>query len=90
MLKYESTEKSEITLRILREAAGLTQPELSQRLNCGIRIISYWENGHKIPRLDNAIALAAELNVSLKELSKAMGLDVSRVPDDKPIKKTKK
>lgn len=86
----QKSEKSEITLRTLREAAGFTQPELSQRLNCGIRIISHWENGHKIPRLDNAIALAAELNVSLKELSKAMGLDVSKVPDDVPLKKVKK
>ena len=76
-----------ISLKSLREAVGLTQPELSFRMGCGIRIISHWENGHKLPRLDNALALARELGVSLKELSKAMKLDVSGIPDDIPSTK---
>lgn len=69
-------------LKTLREAAGLTQPELSQKMNCGIRIIGDWENGRRVPRFDNAIALARELNVSLKELARAMHLDTLDVPDD--------
>ena len=86
-MQNHKCKESEITLKTLREAAGLTQPELSQKLNCGIRIISHWENGHKLPRLDNALALARELGVSLKELSKAMKLDVSGIPDDIPSTK---
>ncbi len=82
--------KNRSNVKTLRKAAGLSQPELSQRINCGIRIISHWENGHKIPRLDNAIALARELNVSLKELCKAMNLDVSGIPDDIPLSKKAK
>lgn len=73
-----------LTLKSLREATGLTQPQLSFRMGCGIRSISDWENGHKIPRFDNAIALARELGVSLKTLAEAMKLEVNEVPDDIP------
>ena len=82
--KKNSINQSE--LKTLRESAGLTQPELSQRMNCGIRIIGDWENGRRVPRFDNAIALARELNVSLKELARAMDLDVSDIEDDCPRK----
>ncbi len=75
-----------ISLKSLREAVGLTQPELSFRMGCGIRIISHWENGNKVPRLNNAINLARELGVSLKTLSESLNLDVSGVPDDTPKK----
>ena len=78
----------EITLKSLREAAELTQPELSRRMNVGIRIIGYWESGDKVPSFDRAIALAKELGVSLKVLAKSMRLDVSGLPDDEPIPKT--
>lgn len=70
------------TLKALREAADLTQPELSRRMSVGIRIIGDWERGQSFPRFDRAIALARELGVSLKTLAKSMQLDVSRVPDD--------
>lgn len=82
--KKNSINQSE--LKTLREAAGLTQPELSQKMNCGIRIITDWENGRRVPRFDNAIALARELNVSLKDLARAMKLDVSDIADDFPKK----
>ena len=71
-------------LKSLREAAGLTQPELSQRIKVGIRIIGHWEKRTKIPRFDNAIALSRELRVSLKTLARSIGLDSSAVPDDTP------
>lgn len=87
IMKKKIDSNSKITLKSLRESVGLTQPELSQRLNCGIRIISDWENGHKIPRFDNAITLANELGVSLKTLAKSMNLDVSGIPDDIPLEK---
>lgn len=70
------------TLKTLRESADLTQPQLSQRLGVGIRIIGDWESGRKMPRFDNAIALARELRTSLKELAKSMRMDVNSVPDD--------
>ena len=70
------------TLKALREAAELTQPELSRRMNVGIRIIGDWERGQSFPRFDRAIALARELGVSLKALAKSMQLDASKLPDD--------
>ena len=69
-------------LKMLRERAGLTQPQLSQKLGVGIRIIGDWESGRKTPRLDNALALARELGVSLKTLASSMRMDVEDMPDD--------
>jgi len=60
----------------------LTQPELSDRIGVGIRIISDWESGRKLPRFDNAVALARELGVSLKVLAQAMQIDIEGVQDD--------
>jgi transcriptional regulator with XRE-family HTH domain len=60
----------------------LTQPELKARIGVGTRIISDWENGRKLPRFDNAVALARELGVSLKVLAKVMQINVEGVPDD--------
>ena len=88
-MNFSSTMKEnhndEVTLKGLREGVGLTQPELSQKIHCSVRSIASWESRSKIPRLDNAIALAVELNVSLKMLARSMGLDVSKLPDDVPL-----
>lgn len=70
------------TLKTLREAAGLTQPQLSQRIHAGIRTIGDWERGVYSPSFDRAIALARELRVSLKDLAKSMHLDINDVSDD--------
>lgn len=75
-------DKSELTLKSLREAAGYTQEQLAKELNCGIRTISNWENGKKVPKFDNAIGLATKLQVSLKTLALSMKFDVSKTPDD--------
>ena len=72
------------TLKSLRERANLTQPELSRRMNVGIRIIGDWERGESIPRFDRAVALARELGVSLKVLAKSMGIDVGDLVNDLP------
>ncbi len=70
-------------MKELREAMGLTQPELSQRMGVGIRIIGDWERGVSIPRLDRAISLARELGVPLKALCGSFGIDTTGVKDDK-------
>jgi transcriptional regulator with XRE-family HTH domain len=71
-------------LKSLRERANLTQPELSRRMNVGIRIIGDWERGESIPRFDRAVALARELGVSLKVLAKTMGIDAADLVNDTP------
>ncbi|MEB3181724.1 MAG: helix-turn-helix transcriptional regulator [Nostocaceae cyanobacterium] len=75
-------EQPEPTLKSLRENLDLTQEELSRRLNLSFRTVGDWETGKKIPRFDNAIALARELGVSLKILAKAFRLDTEGVLDD--------
>ena len=70
------------TLKTLRESASLTQPELSRRMNVGIRIIGDWERGEALPRFDRAVSLARELGVSLKTLAKSMRIDVAGIPDE--------
>ncbi len=54
----------------------------SDRIGVGIRIISEWESGRKIPRFDNAVKLARELGVSLKVLAQVMQINVDGVADD--------
>ncbi|BAZ12482.1 hypothetical protein NIES4071_43130 [Calothrix sp. NIES-4071] len=79
-----SQEQSKPTLKNLRESSGLTQEELSRRLNLSFRTIGDWETGKKIPRFDNIILLARELKVSLKTLAKAFRLNIDGIPDDEP------
>lgn len=76
------TNQEQISLKTLRESLDLSQGELASRLNLSYRTIAEWESGRKIPRFDNAVALAGELGISLKALAQVMGLDVSKVPDD--------
>jgi transcriptional regulator with XRE-family HTH domain len=72
----------EITLERLIEASGKTQRELGAALGVTELTIRNWMKGRKIPRLDNAAALAAELNVSLKTLTQSLQIDVSKIPND--------
>jgi transcriptional regulator with XRE-family HTH domain len=78
----EKSSGSQSTLKTLRESVNLTQPELSHRIGVGIRIIGDWESGRKLPRFDNAVALARELGISLKALAEAMEINVEGVVDD--------
>jgi transcriptional regulator with XRE-family HTH domain len=78
----KNLESREPTLRNLREAAGLTQEQLAKELKLGIRIISDWENGKKIPKFDNAVSLASTLKVSLRTLARSMNMNVSGIPND--------
>ncbi len=82
VMTSENQPESQSTLKKLRERVNLTQPELSDRIGVGIRIISDWESGRKLPRFDNAVALARELGISLKVLAKAMQINVEGVPDE--------
>lgn len=75
-------DKEHETLKDLMERAGLTEPQLSQRIGVSLRIINHWKMRRKIPRLDNALSLAKELNVPLKVLAKSLGFDVSGIPGD--------
>lgn len=55
-------------LRRLREAAGLTQIELSARVGVTQAALSAWELGTAAPSLPNMVRLADALDTSIDEL----------------------
>ena len=52
-------------IKNLREARGLTQKELANKINVTKSTISYYENGKRTPTVNNLHDLARVLNVSL-------------------------
>ena len=61
-------------LRAAREHAHLSQAELAQRVGLAPNHIARLESGEKgIPRFDTVARLAAQLGLSLEELSRACG-----------------
>lgn len=85
MIDSNPNNESEPTLKSIRKSLDLSQESLGKRINLSYRTIAEWESGRKVPRLDNAIALARELGISLKSLAKSLRIDVEGVPDDKPL-----
>lgn len=55
-------------LKQLRESLGMTQDELAKKLNLTQSTIAYYENGKKMPTLENAIIITNLLNTSLDYL----------------------
>lgn len=55
-------------IRAVREAARLTQQQVADRVECEVKSISRWENGHRAPDLSDLILIADALNVPLSDL----------------------
>ena len=55
-------------LRRLREAAGLTQVELSEKVGVHQTSLSAWELGTAMPSVNNLLRLCAALDTSADEL----------------------
>jgi len=72
----------EKTLKTLIEAAGTTQRQLSKDSGIAEVTLNTWTAGRKMPRLDNAALVAAQLRVSLRTLAKALQIDTSSIPGD--------
>ena len=88
--KNITTKEGTPTLKSLIESAGYTQIGFAKALNLSASIIGYYVAGDKKPRVDRFFEMCEKLNVSPKTLGRSMGLDVSKVPDDVPLKKAKK
>ncbi|MCB1409055.1 MAG: helix-turn-helix domain-containing protein [Rhodobacter sp.] len=71
-------------LAAARDAAGLTQAELSQRLGVRAKTLRDWENDLSEPRANRLQMLAALLGVSLRWLLTGEGDDVSPPDADAP------
>lgn len=70
-------------LKEFRENSNLTQKELAKKLNLTQSTIAYYENGKKMPTLENAKAIAEFFNTSLDYL-----LGVSNYEDRETNKKS--
>ena len=70
------------TLKSYISHAGYTQTSLAKEMNVSASILGYWVAGTKKPRVDRFFELCEKLNVSPKQLGKAMGLNVNGIPDD--------
>ena len=60
------------------------QVDLAKELGVSEATISRWLSGKRGIEFSMACQIASLLNVSLKTLAKALGHDVSNVPDDLP------
>ncbi len=77
-------EKEKSPLRLLREQAGLTRPQVKQHIGVSERMQADWESGKSMPTVENVAALANLYQVSLKTMFELLGLDVTKIPDDLP------
>ena len=80
-MNTESSTKED-TLKSLIESAGYTQKRFAQAIKVNLSAVTAYIAGAKIPRTDRFIEMCRALNVSPKTLAKAMGMDVSGIPDD--------
>ena len=56
------------SIKTCREKAGLTQKQVALTLKISVQAVSYWENGDRIPSLENAVMLADLYKCSLDAL----------------------
>ncbi len=73
---------NDVTLKLLLQEAGVTQDEFARRTGLATSTIGFYVAQKKMPTLPNFLNMARELQVPLKVLARAMGLDVSGIPDD--------
>jgi transcriptional regulator with XRE-family HTH domain len=57
-----------LQIRAARRAVGLTQQQLSERINRDVKSISRWENAHRPPDLNDLLLIADGLGVPLADL----------------------
>ena len=73
------------TLKELIKRQGLTQREIHRKTNISEATLGLWVSGKSDPSLSNAVKLARALEVDLKTLSYAMGIDVNGLPEDRNV-----
>lgn len=52
----------------LRKEKGLSQEELSSKINVSRQMISYWETGANVPEIENISKLCKEFNIPIDTL----------------------
>jgi transcriptional regulator with XRE-family HTH domain len=84
MIEEDLQEKEKSPLRLLREQAGLTRPQVKEKIGISERRQADWELGKALPNAENILAMANLYQVSLKTMFELLGLDVTKIPDDLP------
>ena len=82
MIREDPKSSSKSPLRLLREKAGYTRPQVKQLIGVSERRQADWETGEALPNLENAVALARLYKVPLKEICVLVGIDTSGIPDN--------
>ena len=79
----ESTNQNrgEITLKLLRQRKKISGERLAREVGVSYGSVLGWESG-AVPSLENAIAIARALNVSLTELCLSLGFSLDGIPSD--------
>lgn len=72
-----------VRLRKLRSDRGLTQRQLADLVGCETMLISRYERGAGLPKLDTLVGLAEALRISTDEL--ALGRKPSEAGGETPI-----
>lgn len=70
MTEEKPSQEGELSLRHLREQAGLTQEELARRSGIPLRTYQRWETGETLarPNIKQIKALCRELDIPIKDL----------------------
>lgn len=85
MIEEENQKQDKSPLRLLREQAQLTRPQVKQFIGVSERRQADWEAGLAMPSAENIASLARLYQVSLKTMYGTIGIDVSGIPDDEPL-----
>ncbi|WP_078378361.1 helix-turn-helix domain-containing protein [Sutcliffiella halmapala] len=56
-------------IRAFRKLKGYTQESFAKNLNISVSVLGEVERGNRIPKEEFLLAIAAELNISLEELT---------------------
>ncbi len=81
-MKEKLQKQGKSPLRLLREQAGFTRPQVKQMIGVSERRQADWESGKAMPSVENLVALARLYKVSLKTICNSLGIDIKDVPDD--------
>lgn len=82
MIEENHLKQDKSPLRLLREQAGLTRPQVKQLIGVSERRQADWESGKAMPSVENVVALCRLYKVSMKTMCKSLGVDVTGVPND--------
>ncbi|PSF33640.1 XRE family transcriptional regulator [Aphanothece hegewaldii CCALA 016] len=74
--------QDEKPLKVLIEQAGYTQKDFASRMGMAYSAIKYYVAGQRMPSASVLADMCRVLNKSPKTVMKALGIDITGIPDD--------